>query len=527
MNTEIELKFLVLDHENTIKTTDRITELLNEKKYPFVCQQKKLINSYFDTPELELRQLDIGLRVRTSIDEKGGKALEQTIKTAGKVTGGLHQRPEYNVDIIENFPKITLFPQEIWPDGQNIESLQNKLVSLFTTNFNRQIWQVTIADINGEQSHIELVFDQGTVESNGEKETICEIELELVKGSVNDLLTLAKLMCFGLQIRPGFKSKAARGYALWHGNQASSNTEGAISDGHEHSGLALIPLHSPKNLNEVFITGIEFGLTELQKLVESYTDKPSLIVLNKITEILALLRQGFWLFENGLTNKMKKLRNELSFFIKKLHWVEDACHLKELTTKTGNYRAKLHYSDSLIAQLKSEKSNFPASEQNIELFHSARFNRLQLSLLEILLSEDDVINQDNLSVEQREVINFSQLSLEFNLSRLTDAMPKSAQLTSLQYLAHHKLLIRSLLTGSWFGGLYDKKDRLGFRNPWLDIKQGISELQTILLLKQQLLKLSDSDEKLEKWLESKIEHLLLTLEQSRELAVSMSPYWRN
>ena len=532
MNTEIELKFLVLNKDITEPTTDKITKLLQEKKYNFVCQEKELINSYFDTPDLQLRQLDMGLRVRKSIDTLGVYAVEQTMKTSGKVMGGLHQRPEFNVDIDTNFPVLSQFPQTMWPNNKNIEGLQNQLVSLFSTNFKRLFWQISIEGVNGRQSEIELVFDQGTIETHGRKELLCEIELELVSGTLNDLLMLAKVLCFGLHIRPGIKSKAARGYALWQNDIAKTNVNTAkkteyLSDDHQLADLALIPLNSPNNLNQAFIRGIDFGLMQLQKLVDTYSEKPALTLLNKIIEILALLRQGFWLFEYYLDPKMKKLRNELSFFIKKLHWVEDACHLKELTTKTGNYRTKLYYSDSLVVQLKSEKNNFPNSEQIIELFHSARFNRLQLSLLEILLSVEEVVDQDKIPKELLEVSNFAQSTLESSLQCLLELMPKEGELSARQYLAHHKLLIRSLLTGSWFGSLFDNANRLAFRNPWLDIKQGISELQTILLLQQQLLKLDDRDEKLEKWLESKIEHLLLTLEQSRKLAVLMLPYWRN
>jgi len=532
MNTEIELKFLVLNKNITEPTADKITKLLKEKKYNFVCHERNLINSYFDTPDLQLRQLDMGLRVRTSIDTLGVRALEQTIKTSGKIMGGLHQRPEFNVDIDTNFPILSRFPQAIWPDNQNIEKLQNQLVSLFSTDFTRLFWQITIEGLNGQQSEIELVFDQGTIETHGKQEVICEIELELMSGSLNDLLTLAKVLCFGLQIRPGIKSKAARGYALRQNDIAkiNVNTEKKTeyqTDVNKLADLALIPLNSPKSLNQAFIRGIDFGLMQLQQLVDTYSDKPTLTILNKITEILALLRQGFWLFEDCLDTKMNKLRNELSFFIKKLHWVGDACHLQELTTKTGNYRAKLHYSDSLVIQLKSEKNNFPDSVQIIELFHTARFNRLQLSLLEILLSVEEVIDQDKISKELLEVSNFAQSSLESSLQCLIELMPKEVEFSAQQYLAHHKLLIRSLLTGSWFGSLFDIASRLAFRNPWLDIKQGVSELQTILLLQQQLLKLDDRDEKLERWLESKIEHLLLTLEQSRKLAVLILPYWRN
>jgi triphosphatase len=86
--------------------------------------------------------------------------------------------------------------------------------------------------------------------------------------------------------------------------------------------------------------------------------------------------------------------------------------------------------------------------------------------------------------------------------------------------------VRTLLTGSWFGSLYDKEDRLTFRNPWLDTQQGISELQTLLLLQKQLTVLTEPLNKLNIWLDSKIEHLLETLHQSKEQALLLMPYWR-
>lgn len=521
MNTEIELKFLVLESSEAKQVAEKITELLTAKKYVYVSQQKELNNSYFDTPDLALRGQDKGLRIRTSIDSLGHKHLEQTIKTSGTVVGGLHQRPEYNVDITSHFPELMLFPQSIWPENQNIIGLQKQLVSLFTTDFQRLIWLITIENHNKEATIIELVFDQGAIKSNGKEEPICEIELELVKGNVDELLTLAKVLCYGLQIRPGIKSKAARGYALSRTKEPEKPNKPI--DDFDLLGLALIPLDKPESLNQVFTHGVDFALTQLQTLVDAYTQKPTLSILNKITEMLALLRQGFWLFEQCLDQSMGKLRNELSFFIKKFHWVEDACHLRELTTKTGNYRTKLHYSDALITQLKSEKSNFPDSEENILLFHSARFNRLQLSLLTLLLSKTSLITADEVGSSQ--VTIFAETALELNRQNLIQAMPKSAIIGSQEYLIHHKLLIRSLLAGSWFGALYDKNARLAYRNPWLDIKQGISELQTLLLLQQQLLKLAAPENKLTKWLESKIEHLLHTLEHSREQAVSGQPYW--
>jgi triphosphatase len=471
----------------------------------------------------------MGLRVRSSFSPSSDNNfdynkphIEQTIKTAGQVIGGLHKRPEYNVAIEDSCPQLALFPKAIWSETQNVNNIQESLVNIFSTNFIRFIWLVTLVNKVGEETLIELVFDQGEVSANGKNESIAEIELELVKGNVEDLFVLAKALSFSLPIRPGIKSKAARGYALWQ----APNEQLKEPSVHLPT-LALVPLKSPQHLNDLFTAGLEFGLNQLQTTVDKYIDENLLAYLPKITEALALLRQGFWLFEVYLSTENLKLRNELSYFIKKLSWVEDACHLQEIINKTGNYRKKVEYNETLMKQLKQERKSYPDYQTLVELFHSPRFNRLQLALLQLLLNEK-VINNQVVNDSSENAINiFAKNSLEKSLQCLVDVMPLNTELSSEQYLAQHKLFIRSLLTGSWFGDLYDKNERLAFRNPWLDIKQGISELETMLLLQRQIALLSEPSLKISAWLNSKIEHLMLTLEQSRQIALSTFPYWRS
>jgi triphosphatase len=529
MNTEIELKFLVMQGYCVEQIEKKLTETLIAKKYHFTCDKKKLINGYFDTPDLVLRHHDMGLRVRSSFSYTSDNdaisnqpQIEQTIKTAGQVIGGLHQRPEYNVTIEKNCPQLSLFPEKIWQEQQKVDVIQANLINIFSTNFIRLIWLVTMINKKGEETLIELVFDQGKVSTESRSENIAEIELELITGKVEDLFVLAKALSFSLPIRPGIKSKAARGYALWHAPKEQ------VKAPYAHlPTLALVPLKSPQQLNDLFTAGLEFGLNQLQTTVDKYIEESLLAYLPKITESLALLRQGFWLFEAYLSTENLKLRNELSYFIKKLSWVEDACHLQEITNKTGNYRKKVEYNETLMKQLSLEKKSYPDYQTLVELFHSPRFNRLQLSLLQLLLN-DKVINNKTVNEHLENDINaFAKASLEGSLQCLVDVMPLNTQLTSEQYLAQHKLFIRSLLTGSWFGDLYDKNERLAFRNPWLDIKQGISELETMLLLQRQIALLAEPSVKISAWLNSKIEHLMLTLEQSRQIALSTFPYWRS
>ena len=499
MNTEIELKYIVVCDEVEKRIESTLTRL------PIKCQRntKVLTNTYFDTPDQLFRQADMGLRVRTH-----NNSHEQTIKTAGKVIGGLHQRPEYNVEICSPAPELSLFSNEIWQDNQNVEQLQEALVPLFTTDFNRQIWLIE----NQNGSKIELVYDTGNISSGSQSIEINEIELELVTGDASDLFELASALFETIMLRPGSKSKAARGYALW------LNTSSDV----EVTPFELIPLNHENTIIESFANGVNFGLGQLQVMVEAYIDSPSLSYLEKTVEVMALIRHGFWLFEEHLSEEHTKVRDELSYFLKIFQWVDNASHLGELTNRTGNYRKKLEYSEQLIAQLKLERRKFPNADKVIEILCSARFNNLQLRLLSLLL-EFDVEQKITFSST---IQSFARKSFDEGLLLAKNAMTSETALTSELYLSHQKLVIRSLLTGSWFGSLYDKQLRLDFRNPWLDIKHGLSELHTLWVLQLQLDELEKTPEKLIRWHHGKVENLLLALEHSRETALSLEPYWR-
>ena len=90
MAQEIELKFIV-NHSAVEALRDHLNTLGGEHHDPV-----QLLNIYYETPDNWLRGHDMGLRIR---GENG--RYEMTMKVAGRVTGGLHQRPEYNVALSE------------------------------------------------------------------------------------------------------------------------------------------------------------------------------------------------------------------------------------------------------------------------------------------------------------------------------------------------------------------------------------------------------------------------------------------
>lgn len=83
METEIELKFFVSpEFSETLRAKISETKVLQHSS-------RDLGNTYFDTADKWLRKHDIGLRIRRFDD-----VFVQTVKTAGRVVAGLHQRPD-------------------------------------------------------------------------------------------------------------------------------------------------------------------------------------------------------------------------------------------------------------------------------------------------------------------------------------------------------------------------------------------------------------------------------------------------
>ncbi|MCX8957924.1 CYTH domain-containing protein [Erwinia psidii] len=202
MTIEIELKFIA-----TPEGAQKIPVLLAGWPHQHGSGQK-LSNIYYETADSQLRQWDMGLRIRGF-----GDRYEMTLKTAGQTVGGLHQRPEYNVPVEKPVLDLFRLPLGIWPEGCDVAALQRQLNPLFSTHFVREKWVVTYLN-----SEIEVAFDTGKIVAGERSEALNEIELELKSGQRDDLLAFAAELTVVGGLRLGSLSKAARGYALAKGN---------------------------------------------------------------------------------------------------------------------------------------------------------------------------------------------------------------------------------------------------------------------------------------------------------------------
>lgn len=202
MAQEIELKFIV-EKDSVDALRQHLQTLSGEHHEPV-----QLLNIYYETPDNWLRRHDMGLRIRGA----NGR-YEMTMKIAGHVVGGLHQRPEYNIDISQPKLELERFPAEVWPNGELPSTLATEVQPLFSTDFWREKWLVTEG-----KSRIEIALDLGEVKAGEYQEPICELELELLEGETNDVLRLARKLVSQSGLRQGSLSKAARGYHLAAGN---------------------------------------------------------------------------------------------------------------------------------------------------------------------------------------------------------------------------------------------------------------------------------------------------------------------
>lgn len=166
---------------------------------------KTLINTYFDTPDLALSAQRIALRTR-----KAGDVWLQTVKCAADSFGGLSSRPEWEQAYSGRFDFSAI---ETTAVRETLEQHHAALTPLFTTDFERDTLQLSPR----QDVRILLMIDRGAVSANGRTETICELELELVTGSPDDLLDIACALAASLPLLPYDPSKAARGYRLFHG----------------------------------------------------------------------------------------------------------------------------------------------------------------------------------------------------------------------------------------------------------------------------------------------------------------------
>jgi len=207
MTAEIELKLLI-DPADVLKLR-RMPALKTWSTARPVS--RKLITTYYDTPDLALWHAGVTLRVR-----RVGRGWIQTIKGGDAAHTGLHQRMEWESPVVCSTPDLSKITDHALFQLFSHHALRDRLQPVFITGFRRTSWLLSFA----EGDEIELSLDQGEVKAGQSVAPICEVELELKAGRPVKLYEVALQLLESVQLMPENSSKAERGYALYSGAPA-------------------------------------------------------------------------------------------------------------------------------------------------------------------------------------------------------------------------------------------------------------------------------------------------------------------
>jgi inorganic triphosphatase YgiF len=166
------------------------------------------VSVYFDTDKHKLRKKGLMLRVRRT-----GSRFIQTIKAAGN--SGPFERDEWETEVPGKEPDLSQ------ANGTALEpllsnELRRRLKPLFETRVRRTVYPVV-----DEECAIAFTVDRGTVDTGSRSLPLCEIELELERGTLADLFEVARQLVRALPARLALKSKSQRGYEIIDGDLES------------------------------------------------------------------------------------------------------------------------------------------------------------------------------------------------------------------------------------------------------------------------------------------------------------------
>lgn len=204
---EIELKF------NVASTRQSIIEYQIGTK---TAKKQTLFACYFDTPDNLLAKQGIALRIRY----ENGQWV-QTLKNKGD---GVAQRIELNYQLAFTEDPKTINIQQLSPDLTKIDNPEilaqlNAIMPLEILAKSLQINYFTDIKrlsrlIKKNNSQIEIAYDTGKIVAGDKQYLVNELEFELIKGEVSDLIFVAKKWCKRHQLYLSTISKAQRGNLL-------------------------------------------------------------------------------------------------------------------------------------------------------------------------------------------------------------------------------------------------------------------------------------------------------------------------
>jgi inorganic triphosphatase YgiF len=477
MPAEIELK-LSISPENVPKLA-RIQQLKSATRGRAVTT--KLYSIYYDTPEFALRDQGAALRLR-----RAGSRWVQTLKTAGRVEAGLHQRDELETPLPAQILNYTVLAQSNAVPLLADPELPLKLRPVFVTEFKRTTRQ--LEPVAG--SKIEFCLDRGAVSAGDARLPISEIELELKSGPPLALLDFALGLLEQVPLRLEAASKAERGYAL---------AEGLLAAPVKASAPLLQPVMS---VTEAFRTVVFTCIAHLQANERGLLEADDAEYLHQARVALRRLRSALSVFNRAFPRaafeqQIAELRWLGGFLGPARDWDVFATETLPAVCAAFPGEAGLHW---LIERTAELRAGADASAR--EAVASARYTALLLKLTGVLMREPWLQLADDTAAAQR-----SQPLLEFAAGMLAQRQKKLLKsghhVAELDPAGLHALRIeikKLRYAAEFFSALYEKKDVREYLNALAALQEllgGLNDAATVERLLEPLRETEGSGQRLE------------------------------
>jgi triphosphatase len=489
IDPEIELKLLVADGADMIIQQQLVPALSG------TVEVSKLIlaNYYYDSPQRDLRKHDIGFRIRTN-----NGSIEQTIKTRGTMIGGLHQRPEFNIALEQALPMLELFAKDIWPQDLSVTELQKQLRLMFTTNFTRHVYLLTLPD----DTQVELVWDKGEIAAKQQILPLCELELELKRGKPEHLFSLARHIAQLMPVRIGNASKAARGYMLVDGLE-----------------IKLLPMPETLNIEQhanvenAFIQAMEFALGYWQHHEALYHITPSANTLRAMSKGMELVLTTLSVYQEALYwDGLTDVQDALLIWLAKWTWVEDLYHLSRLSSETDEKIINFAKKPTLVNRLKDKTEALIAQNQPLSLLSNPKNILLQLDIAQALFAKPWRQESEGYLITNQ--VFAKQYVLNNKSTALTNTI--STQLCSVQDYIYHAGDIEHQQQLNFLLATVSTTNAQAKSQLWQEIGRGLDELRLVVLLQEEAANIDMEDkDKVLRWCAERITILLGAMEGSR------------
>ncbi len=499
---EIELKFV---------TRQNVRQIFNEKVLPALKQQgvevaagreMQLRNDYYDTPDHDFQKHKVGFRVRGNNGE-----FEQTLKTNGKVSGGLHHRAEFNVPLKEPNPDLTLFDADVWPDGLDPEAINTKLAHQFSTHFTRTAFDVTL-----DGGQVEIVLDEGIATTTKDSSPIHEIELELQSGSVETLYTLASILNAELDLRLSDVSKAAQGYQLLHGVPTKVDNLPEF-----------LPLKRDSTTEDAFAAAVTMAIRHWQYHEYLYLQTGSVRALGEVVVAVRLLMQSVSLYLPVLQcPEMLALHKQLITYAQAWLWQDELQSLRYLLSKKSLFAKMLGRHADVVSYLQGRKAGLLKNYDPEALFYHDDATAIKLNASLLLQTKPWQSHAQGVDMP---VMEHAKGWLSQGWQTVQQSMPANRHMGPANYSAVEMLLRQSLWNGFLVGDLF-AEERGNFSAPWLDLLVGIDELNALMTLRKAVGEAeTDNAEELYQWTAEKTTVLIKVMERTRQVAMQRDVYW--